>query len=73
MYHYFDPHYFVPTLRIFWEMSWCPGTLSVQVEECQDKNVCMFWNRQLCAMEKALWSQTGFHPLKYLTKLADLG
>lgn len=41
MYHYFDPPYFVPTLRIVWEVNWYPEPLSVQVQEYLVKNACV--------------------------------
>jgi hypothetical protein len=36
-------------------------------------NVCVFSNRLLCVVEKALWSQAGFHPLQHQAELSDPG
>ena len=40
--HYFDLCYVVPTVR-FREVTWCPGTLTVQMESCQVKKRLLSW------------------------------
>lgn len=41
--HYFDLCYVLLTLRVSGEVNWCPGTLAVQMEDCQVKKHMFSW------------------------------
>lgn len=56
-----------PTLREFGEVNWCPGTLTIQMEDCQVKKFVLLGQTALCSGKGVMESTHCCIRLNYLT------